>query len=66
MTMGQRLAILGTLAFIALLAQTLLAQGTAGAGALLANPWLVNEKKRFNNLDTEKLIKYRQPFNPDT
>jgi len=39
MTMGQRLAILGALAFIALLAQTLLAQGTAGAGALLANPW---------------------------
>jgi len=39
MTMGQRLSILGALAFIALLAQTLLAQGTAGAGALLANPW---------------------------
>ena len=39
MTMGQRLAILGALAFIALLAQTLLAQGTAEAGALLANPW---------------------------
>ena len=39
MTMGRRLAILGALAFLALLAQTLLAQGTAGAGTLLANPW---------------------------
>ena len=39
MTIGQRLAVLGALAFLALLAQTLLAQGTAGAGALLANPW---------------------------
>ena len=39
MTMSQRLAILGALAFLALLAQTLLAQGTDGASALLANPW---------------------------
>ena len=39
MTMGQCIAILGALAFLALLAQTLLAQGTDGAGALLANPW---------------------------
>ena len=39
MTMGQRIAILGALAFLALLAQTLLAQGTDGASALLANPW---------------------------
>ena len=30
MTMGQRLAILGALAFLALLGQTLLSQGTAG------------------------------------
>lgn len=39
MTMGQRIAILGALAFLALLVQTLLAQGTVGASALLANPW---------------------------
>ena len=39
MTMGQRIAILGALAFLALLVQTLLAQGMDGASALLANPW---------------------------
>jgi hypothetical protein len=39
MTIAQRLAILGALAFLALLGQTLLAQGTDGASALLANPW---------------------------
>mgnify|MGYP001551167424 CR=1 FL=1 len=39
MTIGQRLSVLGALAFLALLAQTLLAHGTEGASALLANPW---------------------------
>ena len=39
MTMGQRIATLGALVFLALLTQTLLTQGMEGAGALLANPW---------------------------
>jgi Protein of unknown function (DUF1475). len=39
MTVGQRLAALGALAFLALLRQTLLTVGTAGMSEVLSQPW---------------------------
>lgn len=39
MTLGQRLAALGALAFLALLAQTLLSVGTDGMSTVLREPW---------------------------
>ena len=39
MTLGQRLAALGALAFLALLMQTLLTVGTAGMSEVLSQPW---------------------------